>query len=108
MVVLCNPKALLSNEIHSGKTGCFYLYFDSLGTESDVKMDQICNFLTNQALKYYNTVLSLPILEKIIVKVPKQKNGCDCGVFLLKFFTDFMTQPDMFMDKKNVNVIFLN
>lgn len=80
-------------KLQTNNFSCSIIIFDSLGGNHRPAMDLIQKYLRQEARERKKMKLKEDP-HKIHAKVPRQPNHCDCGVFLLQFFEDFMMDPE--------------
>ena len=78
------------------KKHCNVIILDSLGHSKIGAIRNIKEYLKKEALeKKKIETLSAP--KGTHAKVPLQPNHCDCGVYLLKYFATFMSDPEKYL-----------
>ncbi|GAA5836252.1 hypothetical protein JCM11251_001442 [Rhodosporidiobolus azoricus] len=79
---------------------CYILMFDSLEATHEPAVKHLRHYLVSEAkskLKKKDDQVAAPEPDEIFridVKVPKQPNYCDCGLYLLHFVETFLANPE--------------
>ncbi|KAK8969785.1 Ubiquitin-like-specific protease 1D [Platanthera guangdongensis] len=84
------------------------LHLDSLGMHNSSQIFEVIQCCLTEEWKHLkqnatSTRIPSPI-NKIVIKVPQQKNEYDCGLFVLYFMERFIEEAPQRLDWKNVNM----
>lgn len=75
------------------------LLLDSLGIKHPATISNLKEYMVSEAdAKLGMTVDKASIGGINVTKIPKQNNGCDCGLFLLGYAAQFLKNPTFFVD----------
>ena len=77
---------------------CRIFVFDSLHAIHKQSIDVLKWFLQNIAEKNFNSIVLSEKIEVVNVKVQKQKNFFDCGLFVLQYFESFLNDSFLFYE----------
>ena len=67
-------------------------YYDSLGGNNATCLQYLRQYVVDEALKYSGVQFDVSTWEDYTPRdIPRQQNGCDCGVFALKF-ADYLSE----------------
>ncbi|GAA6015130.1 hypothetical protein JCM10207_003612 [Rhodosporidiobolus poonsookiae] len=80
---------------------CWILTFDSLGSGHPAVVKKLAEYLVSEAkskLKRTEDDIDPSVIEGFRVDVPQQPNFCDCGLYLLHFVEQFLTNPDYYLN----------
>lgn len=66
-------------------------YYDSLRGEDHICLKNLKRYIGDEAMNKRNVELDVTTWSEAYYKnIPRQMNGCDCGVFMLKY-ADFIS-----------------
>ncbi|KAI7964992.1 hypothetical protein MJO29_003090 [Puccinia striiformis f. sp. tritici] len=96
-LVILNPENLLSHDTESPPV---VLVFDSLLIKHEETCRKAVDYLINEAKNKLNRTVPYSLIDQvhpINVRIPKQPNSYDCGLYVIHCFQKFFTDVDGMM-----------
>lgn len=83
---------------------CCIVIFDSLGVNRRISViEKIKKYIIGEGIRRYGIEIDRTSIRQICPNLPLQKNGTDCGCFVLLYVQRFLEDPyeacNMLMDK---------
>lgn len=96
--------AVSLNSDASHENVCYIIIFDSMSKYHYQAISRIKNFLTLEAHRRYNLKVDPNTIRSLHAKTPQQTNHSDCGVYMLKYFDMFLSNPIKYLNIVKENV----
>ena len=88
MLLICNPGSIeCTADERLVRGDPYFIVMDSLGGDHTIALSVIRSYLRHEYLERKGSPLSLPKerMGELEADMPRQENGCDCGIYLLHY-----------------------
>ncbi|RUS27948.1 hypothetical protein BC938DRAFT_482535, partial [Jimgerdemannia flammicorona] len=97
LVALCNMRLLLDATLSEDTSQRpFIAILDSMNKDVQPQVIKPILVYLETLAEGSSQISNIRTIEVIIAKVPQQKNGFDCGIFLLYFAEIFLSDPEYY------------
>ncbi|KAL0092266.1 hypothetical protein J3Q64DRAFT_1210452 [Phycomyces blakesleeanus] len=96
LMIACNIDQCLSEKPTDRKPRIYLL--DSIGVERKSILKNMVKYLNHEAKARYGSETTFIKPDLVHANVPQQKNGSDCGIYLIHFVGVFLENPEKCID----------